>query len=275
MNISILGNICIDKNFTEKTSYLSVGSPCFFITKIFQKKFNLSTTIISSYGKDFNRLINQHNLTLYPEKPTNKLTLIYHNKIINKKRYQKVFNQKTAQILIPLNLALKKNLKKTDIFFFAPLTPFYKKNYIKAVLSNIKKNALKIFLPQGYFRKFIRHKVKERNFYEKGLLSFFDFVIVSHQDHKNMLSLAKRWAKRTQIIVTLAEKGVIYFYKNISIYESVKAVKPEDIIDSIGAGDIFAAAFAYQFYQNKDIKSSLKFANKIARESLFYPSKDL
>ena len=73
----------------------------------------------------------------------------------------------------------------------------------------------------------------------------------------------------------MAEKGAVYFYKNISIYEPVRAVKPKDIIDPIGAGDIFAAAFAYQFYQNKDIKLSLKFANKIARESLFYSSKDL
>jgi len=275
MNISILGNICVDKNFTEKTSYLSVGSPCFFITKIFQKKFNLSTTIISSYGKDFKEFIKKHDLTLYPKKPTNNLTLIYHNKIINKKRYQEVFNQRTAQFLIPLNFAVKNILKKTDIFFFAPLTPFYKKDYVKAVLNNVKKRALKIFLPQGYFRKFIHHKVKERNFYEKSLLSFFDFVIVSHQDHKNMLYLAKNWAKKTQIIVTLEEKGAIYFYKDIAINEPVKVVKPEEIIDSVGAGDIFAAAFAYQFYQNKDIKSSLKFANRIARESLFYCAKEL
>ena len=211
MNISILGNICIDKNFTEKTSYLSVGSPCFFITKIFQKKFNLKTIIISSYGKDLNKFISKHNLTIYPKKPTNDLTLVYHNKIIDKKRYQEVFNQETAQILIPLNSALKNILKKTDIFFFSPLTPFYKKNYIKTVLRNIKKNALKIFLPQGYFRKFICHNVRPRNFYEKGLLPFFDFVIVSHQDHKNMLSLAKRWAKKNSNYCNIGRKGSSLF----------------------------------------------------------------
>lgn len=275
MQVTILGNICIDNNLTEQESYISLGSPCFFISKIFQKSFHILPTIISSYGLDLFKYFDG-DLNLFPKKPTNKFTLVYKNIVINGKRTQKVNHLNCAKNIIPINFKLKKILKNTDIFFFAPLTPYYKIDYLKKIIVELKKNSLKIFLPQGYLRKFNKkNEVLQRNFYEDEIVSFFDFVIVSQEDHKNILKLVKRWSKKVKVILTLAEEGSAFYHKEKYFHQKVKKVEIKDIVDSIGAGDIFSAGFAYQFYLTKNIKKSLKFANNVARESLFYSSKDL
>ena len=74
------------------------------------------------------------------------------------------------------------------------------------------------------------------------------------------------------MIITREEKGAIVVNKNGVIAVSVKPVPVNKIIDSVGAGDIFAAGFAYSFFKTKDLIKSVNFANKIARQSLFYPS---
>ena len=202
--------------------------------------------------------------------------MIYENKPQGNIRTQKALNREYAKPLA-ITEELQKVISELDVLFFAPLTPDYSSQYVARIMKSAKKSALKILIPQGYYRSFDREdNVIARDFREaEELIVLFNFVIVSEQDHKDMETIAKNWAKKTRVVMTLGDKGTAYLYKNEFFIAPVKPVKPEDIIDSVGSGDIFSASFGYKYYLTKDVKESLQFANNIARQCLFYPSSNL
>jgi hypothetical protein len=67
------------------------------------------------------------------------------------------------------------------------------------------------------------------------------------------------------IIITKGEEGVMVFFENQerieSVYVSSLKVKPTNYV---GCGDIFGAAFFYNYIRNKDIAEALKLANAAA-----------
>lgn len=69
----------------------------------------------------------------------------------------------------------------------------------------------------------------------------------------------------TAIIITLDEKGVKYYYSNDGELNSclIPAIKVETK-NKIGCGDVFGAAFVYHYLKNKNINSSVRFANSAA-----------
>lgn len=274
MNISIIGHVCIDNNVSENTTYIAAGSPAMFISRIYKKFPDFLVNIIAPYGVDFLTYVKEVNV--YLKKPIGDRTLIYENKSHRNIRSQKAFNREYAKPL-PIKDELQKIISKSDVIFFAPLTPNYSSQYVESLMKSARSNCLKIMMPQGYYRSFDKeNNVIQRDFIEaKSLISLFDFVIVSEQDHKNIKTIVQNWAERTHVIVTLGDKGSSYFYRNEFILVPVEQVKPEDIIDSVGSGDIFSASFSYKYYLTKDIKKSLEFANNIARQCLFYPADNL
>ena len=74
----------------------------------------------------------------------------------------------------------------------------------------------------------------------------------------------------TIIIVTQGEKGSMAIDKGEEVWAQADPVPKEKIIDSVGSGDIFSAAFAYDHFLYKDLKKALDFANNIARQCLFF-----
>ena len=62
------------------------------------------------------------------------------------------------------------------------------------------------------------------------------------------------------IITTLGKKGAEY--KNILF----KSPKPQDTIDVSGAGDTFTASFILKYFETKDERIAIKFANEKASE---------
>lgn len=274
MNITILGHVCIDNNISESITYTTAGSPALFMDRVYKKFSDVSPHIIAPYGMDFLPYIKQVNI--FPKKPTTDWTLIYENKSHGNIRSQKVLNREYAKPLT-IDTKLRNIVAKSDVLFFAPLTPDYSDTYVESLMKLTQPDSLKILMPQGYYRSFDKNNnVIERDFIEaKTIIPLFDFVIVSEQDHKNMKEIVEKWTKITQVIMTLGDKGSSYFHENNYIFESTEAVKLEDIVDSVGSGDIFSAAFGYKYYLTKDIKKSLQFANAIARQCLFYPANNL
>lgn len=274
MNVTILGHVVIDNNISENATYTTAGSPAMFIDKVYKKFPDVLTNIISPYGVDF--LPYTKEITIFPLKPTSKLTIIYENKSLGNLRTQKAFNREHGKPL-PITEDLKQAVAVADVLFFAPLTPEFACDYIAEVMRSISANALKILIPQGYYRSFdAEDNVIQRDFIEADeLIPFFDFVIVSDQDHIDMQSIAQKWAQKTHVIMTMGDKGAKYLYENESIVVPVEAVKPEDIVDSVGSGDIFSASFAYKYFLTKDMKKSLEFANIIARQCLFFAANNL
>ena len=274
MKITIIGHVCIDNNISESVTYTTAGSPAMFMNKIYKKFPDVLTNIIAPYGRDFETYTKAINI--FPKKSIGELTLIYENKSQGNLRTQKALNREYAKPLI-IDNELKRIVAESDIIFFAPLTPDYSVPYVTELIKFTQESCLKILLPQGYYRSFDQeNNVIQRDFIEAELiLPLFDFVIVSEQDHKEMEIISKKWSEKIKVIMTLGDKGVGYFYKNESIVVPVEKVEAEDIVDSVGSGDIFSASFGFKYFLTKDIKKSLEFANNIARQCLFYSADNL
>jgi len=84
MNIVALGNVCIDHNSTEKTSYEAPGGATTFMSLFFNQTKDTLLTIIASYGIDF--LPYKNGLNLLPVSPNISNTLVYENAEKGKKR---------------------------------------------------------------------------------------------------------------------------------------------------------------------------------------------
>lgn len=274
MNITILGHVCIDTNVSENATYISAGSPAMFIAKICQQFSNVTTQIIAPYGSDF--LPYLKNINIYPNKPQEEKTLLYRNISYGTIRTQKAINREYAALL-PITDELRSLISASDIVFLAPLTADYSVKYIHHLIQSARKDTLKILLPQGYCRSFdSENNAHQREFKEaEELLPLFDFVIVSEQDHFIINKYARKWARNIRVIVTRGDKGAQYYHENDTVSIPTIPVKPDDIIDSVGSGDIFSAAFGYRYFKTKDVKKSLKFANDIARQCLFYKADSL
>jgi sugar/nucleoside kinase (ribokinase family) len=269
MNLAVLGNVCIDHNRTDDLSYEARGGPPNFLSLFLSQAKDTLFTTISSYGADF--LPFKEDLNLYPLSPNIANTLLYENITIDGKRSQKCHFYKKA--LPPeINQKMTKILNATDVLFIAPLIPYFPPKYIKNVIGLTSKGCLKIFLPQGYFRQFDENdNVIFREFKEANeILPLVDFVILSSEDYPDIENLSVTWSKQynTAFILTEAEKGAKIINKDGKIVVPTIPIPPSEIIDSVGAGEIFTASFAYNYCKNKDVEKSVKLANESAREKL-------
>lgn len=215
---------------------------------------------------------------MYPIKPSHTTTLIYENKSKGGIRIQRaLFHEKAKPPR--LNENIKTLLGKTDMLFIAPLTPNYSASYIKNACSHLPPYALKILLPQGYFRQFKSDGlVYPRIFYEASeLIPCVDIVVVSQQDYPHIENIAATWAKPNGVVVIVTEgaKGAVAFQNKKRLPLPTDPVPEDKIVDSVGSGDIFSAAFAYWYSKTYDIAKAGRFANLLARECLFYPSNNI
>ncbi len=66
------------------------------------------------------------------------------------------------------------------------------------------------------------------------------------------------------LIVTLGERGAVYFRADGAIFASAAAVKPERVVDTVGAGDAFSAIFLLGQSLGWPIEDTLARANEFA-----------
>jgi len=88
-----------------------------------------------------------------------------------------------------------------------------------------------------------------------NIIEGFTFVKLNESERLNNPDLTT-----DNIITTLGKKGAEY--KNV-LFESPN---PQDTIDVSGAGDTFTAAFIVKYYQLKDERTAIQFANRKASE---------
>lgn len=269
MNIVIFGHVCLDRNISEHSTYIGPGSPAMFMNRIFQQLPGCQTAVVASYGPDYLPYLSK--VSRYPVKPNINKTLIYENKMNLGIRTQKAYNRQEA-LFVSISPALAAIIHRADLIFFAPLLPNPSARYFQQVNSLAPKQALKFLLPQGYYRDFDSNdRVVCRNFIEADkILPWVDFVITSDQDGPQMIDRANHFTKKYALnwIVTQAEKGAVAISKNKVVALKTVAVPAAAIIDSVGCGDVFAAAFAYQYKKTGKIKAAGNFANKLSRQRL-------
>ena len=172
------------------------------------------------------------------------------------------------------DLIIKKiNFSNIDILLIEGYL-FYNANihkFIDDLIIIAKKNNIKIALSLSDFNCV---KILHQNFIEL-LKNHVDIVFANELeilnlaqiDNFNLTNLSQfLFNINPQLIsiVTRSDKGCVIFYdQNIQEFEGLKIKK---IIDSTGAGDIFAAGFIYKFNQKDNFEQCANFANFLASE---------
>jgi len=101
---------------------------------------------------------------------------------------------------------------------------------------------------------FIDTKKKISNF-----IRGFDFLKINDKEFKENIDDISKIKSLCQIIVTKGELGALHIdQKSQKLYRTKKI----DVRDVCGAGDTFMAAFSMKYIETKDIKSSIRYANK-------------
>ena len=276
MKIVIIGHICIDHNTSENSTYTAAGSSAVFINRIMQQLGENEIIVIAPYGKDF--LPYTKEITIYPSQPTSEQTLIYENTVKKNSRTQKVFNINSAS---PIEIENKFAgiIKQADIIFIAPLLPNFPVCYIQRISQLAKRRALKIILPQGFFREInSKNEVMVREFSEADrIMPYVNIAVISNQDHPYAKEIAAQWVQKSKlaVIITSAEKGASIITRKKQTIIPTMPVPVEKILDSIGSGDIFSAALAHNYAQTRSLEKAVKFANRIARQCLFQTTDSL
>lgn len=275
-NIEIVGHVCVDHNKTEHAAYETAGSPAMFMTKIFKQLPDCSAAIIAPYGPDFVQYLS--NVTIYPPQPNSRRTLIYENMVTKESRIQRALSREYAKP-IPVDTGFSAALAHADILFIAPLLPNFSPEYLEMIQKSANPDALKILLPQGYFRRFGNDNIVQfRRFEEaEAVLNTVDVVILSDQDYPDAIALTVSWTANRELlaIVTLGDKGAMIVNKTGAQTVPTIPVPLEDIVDSVGSGDIFSAGFGYWYRETRDPIEAVRFANGLARQCLFFTPENI
>lgn len=270
-NALLVGNLTIDHNISDKLKYDGPGGSVFYTAKILHN-LGMSVDIISPYGKDFPSDATG-GIRLYPPKPQTDRTLTFSNIYSSVgKRKQEVSSLEGSDLaghIMSFN-----PIKDYDILIVAPILPNIFADCI-SYLTGRYSSSLKILLPQGFYRKINQNnKITEVEWAEsEQSVKYFDIAVVSENDGKNIHQQAKNWSKNAKSIVTRDYLGCSIYQKNKR--NDYPAYDVDGIVDSTGAGDIFSAAFGFNYLKTKDIHASADFANAAAGLSLRYHANQL
>jgi len=267
MKVLIFGNLTIDENVTESGTYRGVGGSSYFAGMVFSN-FGHQVTVISPRGKDF-PLTQLNSIDLQPKDPVSLSTLTFRNVMTAKGRVQEVLYEKSARVYRPKDIPKR----KTDVVIVAPLVD----NMDSAFLGSVKEKfsrAMRVFLPQGKLRTLTSEgKVVKKQWQScREIVSQFHIIVYSREDMEKPDEVASLWSSQGTIVIVTKDKDgcSVYIHRKRT---DIPGVPEDKIVDSTGAGDIFAASFVHQFAKSREAIDAAKFANLIASHSLrLYPN---
>ena len=132
-------------------------------------------------------------------------------------------------------------------------------------------NSLRVATPQGWMRHWNADGVVSFSGWPgaEQILPQLDAAVVSIEDIGRDWSLAERWARQIPILVVTQDKqGCRVYHRGEK--RSFPA-RPARVIDSTGAGDVFAAAFFICLQETANPEESARFANVAASMALECP----
>jgi sugar/nucleoside kinase (ribokinase family) len=139
---------------------------------------------------------------------------------------------------------------------------------VDPALMNAFPNSFVGLTAQGWLRSWDRAGlVRHRDWTEiKNELPQADAVVLSLEDLQNSEDTAAEMADECAILaVTMASRGVrIYFQGTVRDIPAPQT----NVVESTGAGDIFAAAFFTRYYDTQDPWEAGRFANNLASNSV-------
>ncbi|MBI3380108.1 hypothetical protein HY029_05115 [Candidatus Gottesmanbacteria bacterium] len=264
MKAVLFGSLSIDENEINGRSSSGPGGAVYFLAKTFQN-LQVSVDLLSSYGKDFPKscLPSTDFILASPNLDKN---LSFRNLYIHGNREQKVENYEAYQnFSIP---TFKINFSEADLVFVAPIISNITLLQMKKIKSLFPQSFF-CLLPQGFYRHIGENgKIIRSNWQcADDVMADFDFVSLSTEDVREADILAKNWSHLGPIVtITKAENGSS-LYKNGKRLD-IPTFRIDNIVDPTGAGDVFAASFAFAYLKSQRLKDSLAFATASACLSL-------
>lgn len=125
-----------------------------------------------------------------------------------------------------------------------------------------------LLTPQGWLRRWDAEGKVSRKDEEDVFRSLpqGDVIVLSEEDIDQDPVWIERLAERYPLFVlTAAERGVRVFQHGESTHVPAPDAEP---VDPVGAGDIFASAFAIRYDETEDPIEAARFANQLASESV-------
>lgn len=126
-------------------------------------------------------------------------------------------------------------------------------------------------LREGHYSNFIIEKLLNASAIVK--MNLDEYKISNKIFYKKKIGLKEFCKKITKdflldgICITMGERGSAVYYKDEYILTPAKKV---NVIDTIGAGDAFAAGFIYGINNNLGLFETCKFANQFASKTLTF-----
>ena len=268
MNVVLVGDVCIDHNVSEHTSYSGWGSALMYMAHNFRDQLAINPTLVASYCKDFVGYL--ADLTIIPAIPDRAKTLAIENISQAGHRHQRYQNADGE--IDEISPAARNAVGQADIVIVAPLLPNWPASYVCELLSHRQADSLAMLLPQGYFRSASQDgDIHPRQFAEAAdIVPLFDLVIFSEEDCPDPESEGRLLSRYgATIIITQGSKGASQVTEGGLLRVPTEAVAEEDIIDSVGCGDIFGAALAHDYFLHRSVTAAIKAGNTAARARLF------
>jgi len=247
MDFLTIGHICHD--WSPNGNILG-GTSAY--AALLAHKLGLRTSIVTSFGKDFEFLDILKNSSLYPISSS---STTYFKNIYQGSSRKQLLLEKATNISIS---NFPKNIPNPKMVLLGPIA-----NEIDLDILDLFPDALIAVCPQGWMRRWNKEgevypiKLEDWSIFQKA-----DMVILSDEDLNHQLDLIPHLANLFKIlVVTKAENGADVFYKN---NKYTLPAFPTKIIDPTGAGDIFATSFLIHFYETKNVEEAAIFANAAA-----------
>jgi sugar/nucleoside kinase (ribokinase family) len=261
--VTILGHVCIDHNTVDGVSYTAWGSPAMFMAAYYQKHYNLTPTIISAYGNDFQKYTKKYQFI--PNHPTHEKTLLYRNVVTSGQRVQFCHNT-TSSPPQEINDDIKKVLKQTDILIVAPDLPNFTPEYVNHLMEYVPSRSFKVLLPQGYMRRVNEEGSVEKRLFDeaKEVTPYFNAIVISDEDCDNAASIAKEWTSYQPtlcVAITHAAQGATLLYDGTSKLIPTKPLAAQELKNPVGAGDMFSAELAMSLYRGNHPVTAVKKAH--------------
>jgi|TARA_B110000263_G_scaffold10912_1_gene9264 sugar/nucleoside kinase (ribokinase family) len=216
--------------------------------------------IISSFDKEYsiNHFDSKITTNIDNSNTTTKFNTYYKNSV----RYQ-ILESKAS--ILNLNQISNKKLL-SDIVFFTPVMDEIKISDTNKIVNN-NEDTFFVSLPQGWIRKNNQKNITY-DFSNMKLLPTFDIIFFSEEEiylskiaKNELLDLAK------VLVITNGKNGSTIYYKNNTFKIDAHIA---NTIDTLGAGDIYAAVFSATYFETKNLIIAGEKASKIASKSTAY-----
>ncbi len=272
LDLVVIGHISKDIIIREGSRTHSIGGAPFY-AGIAARKMGGKVGIVSKIGRDLDETF----LYVFKEmgvqmsvKKTNGLTTSFELEYRPKGRQLKL-KERCGPILFK---EIPKNFLDSQSLLISPIAREISSDFLKKISRST--NSLLAIDAQGFVRKFDDQGNVYYEFWEEGdkILPLVTVVKCSEREAlaamkcENIYDAAQKILSLGPeiVLITLGEEGVLIRGKeNLLI---TPEARPEKVVETTGAGDIFFGVFLLEYTRTKNVKTAGNMATKVAAKSV-------